>query len=383
MDAAETGGNPFAVNSLSGAGSLPAERGIPMAELTEIESKIFTASDFRLENGQTLPLLELAYETYGTLAPQRDNAILVVHGYTSSHHAAGRNARGKAGRGVAEGSPGWFDALIGPGKAVDTDRHFVIAVNALGSAHGSTGPNTTDPRTRKPYGPTFPDITLRDMVASQKLLVDSFGIPRLVAVIGPSMGGFQSFQWAASYPGFMKAVVPSVTAPRAPSGIDRLEALRKRLASDPNWNGGWYYENGGITATLEQIRFETLMSYGQNEILAKTVPDPKAREAAIRANARAWAQVYDGHSMLVLRKAIGTFDITDQYDKLKKARVLYVQSPTDKLFDIGLSPGYVMDMRKAGVDVTYVELPSNKGHMASHADAPLWAPILGAFLKSL
>jgi homoserine O-acetyltransferase len=354
-----------------------------VAELVEIESKSFSAHDFRLESGQALPLLELAYETYGSLAPQRDNAILIVHGYTSSHHAAGRNAKGKQGRGVADGAAGWFDGLIGPGKAVDTDRYFVISVNALGSAHGSTGPNTTDPRTGKHYGPTFPDITLRDMVASQKLLVDSLGVKGLVAVIGPSMGGFQSFQWAASYPGFMKAVVPSVTAPRSPSGLDRLEALQKRLAGDPNWNGGWYYENGGIARTLEEIRFETLMAYGQNEILAETMPDPKAREAAIRANARAWSQIYDGHSLVVLRKAIGTFDITNDYAKLKTAKVLYVQSPTDKLFDIASSPGYVIDMRKAGVDVTYVELPSNKGHMASHADAALWAPILGAFLKSL
>ncbi|WP_170920877.1 alpha/beta fold hydrolase [Enhydrobacter aerosaccus] len=330
-----------------------------------------------------LPRLELAYETYGQLSPQRDNAVLVVHGYTSSHHAAGRNAKGKEGRGVAAGSVGWFDALIGPGKAIDTDRYFVIAVNALGSAHGSTGPNAIDPRTGKPYGPTFPEITLRDMVASQKLLVDSLGLKQLVAVIGPSMGGFQSFQWAASYPGFMKAIVPSVTAPRAPSGLERLQALQKRLASDPNWNDGWYYENGGIAGTLEEIRFETLMSYGQNEILAETMPDPRAREAAIRANARAWAQIYDGHSLVVLRKAIGTFDITSQYDALRRAKVLYVQSPTDKLFDIALCPGYVSDMRKAGVDITYVELPSNKGHMASHADAALWAPILAAFLKSL
>jgi homoserine O-acetyltransferase len=125
------------------------------------------------------------------------------------------------------------------------------------------------------------------------------------------------------------------------------------------------------------------MAYGQNEILAETMPDPKAREAAIRANAKAWAQIYDGHSMVVLRKAIGTFDVTADYAKLKGTKVLYVQSPSDKLFDIALSPGYVSDMRRAGVDVTYVELPTNKGHMASHADAALWAPILGAFLKRL
>ena len=354
-----------------------------MAELSEVESKVFTSRDFRLESGQVLAVLELAYETYGTLGPKRDNAILVVHGYTSSHHAAGRNAPGKQGRGVAEGTIGWFDGLIGSGKAVDTDRYFVISVNALGSAHGSTGPNAEDPRTGKPYGPTFPDVTMRDIVAAQRMLVDSLGLPSLVAVIGPSMGGFQSFQWAASYPGFMKAIVPSVTAPRSPGGLDRVEALQKRLASDPNWNGGWYYENGGIARTLEEIRFETLMNYGQNEILAETMPDPKARELAIRANAKAWSQIYDGHSMVVLRKAIGGFDITGDYAKLRNTKVLYVQSPSDKLFDIALSPAYVSDMRRAGIDVTYVELPTNKGHMASHADAALWAPILGAFLKRL
>lgn len=354
-----------------------------MAELTGIESKIFTARDFKLESGQSLPVVELAYETYGTLSPRQNNGILIVHGYTSSHHAAGKNAPGKQGRGVPEGAPGWFDGLIGPGKPVDTNRYFVVSVNALGSAHGSTGPNSSDPRTGKPYGPTFPDITMRDIVASQKLLVDSLGLDGLVAVIGPSMGGFQSFQWAVSYPGFMKAIVPSVTAPRSPGGLERLEQLQKRLASDPNWNGGWYYENGGIARTLEEIRFETLMNYGQNEILAETMPDPKAREAAIRANAQAWSRVYDGHSMVTLRKAIGSIDITDDYDKLVKTKVLYVQSATDKLFDIADSPAYVSDMRKAKIDVTYVELPSNKGHMASHADAALWAPILAAFLKRL
>jgi homoserine O-acetyltransferase/O-succinyltransferase len=354
-----------------------------VAELRDIESKVFKSRDFELENGRTLPLLELAYETYGALAPERDNAILMVHGYTSSHHAAGRNAPGKHGHGVAEGAAGWFDGLIGPGKAIDTNRYFVVSVNALGSAHGSSGPNRNNPLSGKPYGPTFPEITMRDIVAAEKRLVDSLGLTSLVAVIGPSMGGFQSFQWAASYPGFMKAIVPSVTAPRSPGGLDRLDALQKRLASDPNWNSGWYYENGGIAGTLEELRFETLMTYGQNEILAETMPDPKAREAAIRANARAWAQIYDGHSMVALRRAIGSFDITGDYDKLRDTKVLYVQSPSDKLFDIALSPGYVSDMRKAGIDITYVELPTNKGHMASHADAALWAPILGAFLKRL
>jgi homoserine O-acetyltransferase/O-succinyltransferase len=341
-----------------------------MAELNGIESKIFTARDFRLENGQSLPVLELAYETYGTLAPEKDNAVLAVHGYTSSHHAAGKNAKGKQGRGVAEGSAGWFDALIGPGKAVDTGRFFVVSVNALGSAHGSSGPNAIDPRTSKPYGPTFPHITLRDMVASQKLLVDSFGIKRLAAVIGPSMGGFQSFQWAASYPGFVKGIAASVSAPRAPGRLGGIEGLQKRLASDPNWNGGWYYDKGGVPGILEEIRYETLLNYG-------------AKEADAKIAAKAWAQIYDAHSLVTLRRAIDGFDVTGQYDRMKQAKVLYVNSKTDKLFDIALCPGYVTDMRKAGVDVTYVELPSDKGHMASHQDAGMWSPILAAFMKGL
>jgi homoserine O-acetyltransferase len=351
--------------------------------LTDVQSKIFSAKDFRLESGQALPVLELAYETYGTLNAKADNAVLAVHGYTSSHHAAGKNAPGKQGRGVTAGAAGWFDALIGPGKAVDTDKHFVVSVNALGSAHGSSGPNTIDPRTNKPYGPTFPEITMRDIVASQKLLVDSLGLKSLVAVIGPSMGGFQSFQWAASYPGFMKGIAPSVTAPRTTGGLERLAALQARLASDPNWNGGWYYDNGGIKKVLAEIRFDTLSSYGQNEILAETIADPEKRKETMWANARAWAEVYDGHSMVTLRRAINTFDITGEYGKLSGTKVLYVNSKSDKLFDIALCPAYVSDMRKAGVDVTYVELPSNKGHMASHGDAALWAPILAAFMKSL
>jgi len=339
-------------------------------ELNEIESKIFSARDFRLESGKILPVLELAYETYGALSPAGDNAILVVHGYTSSHHAAGKNAAGKQGRGVPEGSAGWFDGLIGPGKAIDTDRHFVVSVNALGSAHGSSGPNSTDPATGKPYGPTFPEVTLRDMVASQKLLVDSLGLKSLVAVVGPSMGGFQSFQWAASYPGFMKGIAASVTAPRAPGRLGGLEALQERLASDPNWNGGWYYENGGIPGTLEQIRYETLLNYGQGEAEAKVA-------------AKSWAKIYDGHSLVTLRRAIDGFDITKQYEQLKKTRVLYVISKTDKLFDLTDCAAHALDMRKAGVDLTYVEMPSDKGHMASHADAAMWAPILAAFLKQL
>jgi len=181
-------------------------------KLDSVEGRVFTTRDFALDLGGSLPECRVAYETYGTLNAAGDNAILVTHGYTSSAHVAGRYARGKAAKGVPEDQLGWWDALIGPDKAIDTTRYFVVGANALGSAHGSSGPNTIDPTTGKPYGPTFPEVTLRDSVRTQKLLLDSLGVTRLHAVVGPSMGGFQAFQWAVTFPDFMRGIVPTVTA---------------------------------------------------------------------------------------------------------------------------------------------------------------------------
>ncbi|QQS14354.1 MAG: alpha/beta fold hydrolase [Rhodospirillales bacterium] len=354
-----------------------------MATLDAVESRLFTTRDFKLDGGATLPVCEVAYETHGAMNAAADNVVLITHGYTSSAHVAGRYAPGKAARGVAQDAAGWWDALIGPGKAIDTDRYFVVSTNALGSCHGSTGPASVDPATGKPYGPTFPEVTLRDSVRAQRALLDSLGVKRLLAVVGPSMGGFQAFQWSVTYPDFMKGVVPTVTAPSMPpGGIDAVEALRKRLAGDPNWNGGWYYENGGIKTVLAAIRHDTLVQYGQREILAATIPDPAKREAAIEAAARAWAETYDGHALIALRQAIGSFDIGKEYDRIK-ARVLYVIAPNDKLFPGALCVKRAAELRAAGVDVTYVELVTDKGHMASHVDALQWAPALRAFLARL
>lgn len=353
-----------------------------MATLENVDSKLFTLRDFALDLGGSLPECRVAYETYGTLNAAGDNAVLATHGYTSSAHVAGRYAPGKAAPGVADDQLGWWDPLIGPGKAIDTDRYFVVGANALGSAHGSSGPNTPDPKTGKPYGPTFPAVTLRDSVRSQKALLDSLGVKRLHAVVGPSMGGFQAFQWAVTYPDFMRGIVPTVTAPKLRAGLEPIEALRQRLASDPNWNDGWYYDKGGIKTVLEAIRYDTLVSYGQHAILAPTIPDKAARETEIRRMARAWAATYDGHSLIALRQAIGRFDITADYAKIK-AKVLYVIAPNDVLFPGSIGPGYAADLRAAGVDITYVELVTDKGHLASHADAAQWAPMLRAFMDRL
>src|SRR5260221_738304 len=207
-------------------------------ELIQVQKQQFTTQKFRLENGAVLPELTLAYETYGTLAPGGRNAVLVTHGFTSSHHMAGRYT-------PEDAKAGSWDGLIGPGKAIDTDKLFVVSSNMLGSSYGSTSPTSRNPATGKPYGPDFPDFSLVDMVTAQKAMLDHLGVRHLVAVAGPSYGGYQAFQWGVTYPGFMSGIVVAVSAPKSTSGPQATTDLVSRLATDPNWNGGWdFYPRG-------------------------------------------------------------------------------------------------------------------------------------------
>ena len=162
-----------------------------MADLGTVEDRFFTIRNLPLQNGRVMPEARIAYETYGRLAPDGRNTVLLTHGYTGSHHFAGRNP-------ANNNQPGSWDGLVGPGKAIDTDRLFVVASNMLGSSFGSTNGASIDPATGKPYGPDFPAITVRDIISAQKALLDDLGVRHLVAVAGPSYGGYQAFQWAVS-----------------------------------------------------------------------------------------------------------------------------------------------------------------------------------------
>src|SRR5262249_26526841 len=163
----------------------------------------------------------------------------------------------------------------------DTNRYFVVASNMLGSSYGSTAPASVDRRTGGRYGPDFPDITLRDIVAAQKAMLDALGVQHLVAVAGPSFRGYHAFQWAVTYPEAMHGIVPVVTAPKGSGGLGAVEMLRQRLATDRVWNSGWHYDRGGIVETLTALRVETLQRYGTSEVLARTIADPVAREAEL------------------------------------------------------------------------------------------------------
>lgn len=329
----------------------------------------------KLESGRMLRTVTLAHETYGRLAPDGRNAILITHGFTSSHRAAGM-------RTPSDPSAGWWNGLIGPGKTIDTTRYFVVSSNMLGSSHGSTSPASVDPATGRPYGPEFPDITLRDMVTAQRRLLDELGVKHLVAVAGPSFGGYQAFQWAVSYPEFMSGIVAVVTAPRGSGGAGSVQALVDRFAADPSWNGGWHYDRGGIPETMTALRTETLLRYGQNEILAATVPDPAERHARIREMAAAWARIFDPNSMVTLRKAAVRFDVEAELATIR-AKVLYVLSRTDKVFPPTLAPAVMARLQAAGVDARYVEIDTEFGHSASGTDWAKWAPALQEFLDRL
>jgi homoserine O-acetyltransferase len=344
-----------------------------------VETRKFTTRSFKLQGGAVLPEMTIAYETYGKLAPDGRNAVLLTHGFTSSHHMAGRT--------TANGAEGSWDGLVGPGKAIDTDRLYVVSSNMLGSSYGSTNPAASNPATGKPYGPDFPDITLVDIVGAQKALLDSLGVKHMVAVAGPSFGGYQVYQWGVTYPDMMDGLVPVVSAPKGQGwntgGEASVKALIDTLAKDPNWNGGWYYDKGGILTALTDMRVATLKRYGIDEQLAVQFPDKAAREAEIRKRAETWSKVFDGNSLVTLRKASVRFDAEKDLAKIK-AKVLYVLSRTDKVFPPKVLAEPVMaKLKAAGVTADYYEIDSDFGHSASGLDAAKWAPRLKTFMAGL
>jgi homoserine O-acetyltransferase len=349
---------------------------IETADIGVVKDRFFTIPEFRLADGSALPNATIAYETYGRLAPDGCNAVLITHGYTGSHHAAGRNP--------ANGNqPGSWNGLIGPGKPIDTDRLFVVASNMLGSSFGSTNAASVNPQTGEPYGPDFPNLTVRDIVGAQKMLLASLGVRHLVAVAGPSYGGYQAFQWAVAYPDFLDGIVPVNTAPWASANTDKqLAEMRDRLATDPEWKGGRYYGEGGCKAVLTEIRIETLKRYGIEASLAARYPDPAAREAAIRALATNWAKNWDANSLLILRRALLGFDTRPDFAKIK-AKVLYVLCRTDALFPPKIAPGVMQALETAGVEARYFEIDSELGHTSSGPEHAKWSPVLREFLAPL
>ena len=337
------------------------------------ETMIEPIGDLALELGGTLKAAELAYVTYGTLAPARDNAILLTHGYTTTHRFVERGP---------DASEAPWDGLVGPGRAIDTERYFVVSSNMLGSSYGSTAPRSIDPATGTPYGSRFPAITLSDIVTAQRALLGALGVEKLVAVVGASYGGLQALAWGITFPDAMAGIVPALIRV-GPAPPDAVAATRAALAADPNWNGGDYYDApGGVQATLLRMREDTLRRYGAEERLRAGFPDKAARDAEIARMARGWAEKFDANSLLALGDAMLRFDPLPGLHRIR-AKVLYVLSRTDLLFPPSLAPAAMAAFAAAGVDARYCEIDSDHGHMASGSDAAKWAPELQRFLEEL
>jgi homoserine O-acetyltransferase len=276
--------------------------------MDDVTRNRFTFSDFCLQSGEILPEVTIAYCTRGRLAPDGRNAVLVTHGYTSGHQMIEPEG------GSSEGA---WTTLVGSGAPVDTELNYVVASNMLGSSFGSTNAASIDPRTGKRYGSRFPAITVADIVTAQHRLLEHLGVWHLRGVVGPSYGGFQAFQWAVSFPDFMDAIVPVVSAPKA--RLDMASDTRARFERDPNWNGGDYYETAGMVATMTDLRAETLRRYGMTD------------ETAIRRAASQWATIFAANTLLILGGAAEAYDVTAELDRIR-VPVRYVLSRTDALF---------------------------------------------------
>lgn len=347
-----------------------------------------------LDGGGSLSPVEIAYETYGRLAPDGGNAVLVCHALTMDQHVAGANPR--------TGKPGWWTQMVGPGRPVDTDRFFVVCANVLGSCMGSSGPATIDPASTRPWGMAFPVITIRDMVRAQALLLDHLGVGRLKAVIGGSMGGMQALSWPATFPDRVEAVVAIATAPRhSAQNIAFHEVGRQAIMADPNWRGGEYYGHDVPAAGLAVARMAAHITYlseaGLTEKFGRRLQAREAKsfgfdadfqvESYLRHQGIAFVDRFDANSYLYITRAMDYFDLAEEHGGLlanafrqTRARFALVSFDTDWLYPTAESRSIVQALNAAGAPVSFVELTSPYGHDAFLLDSPAMNRVVAGFL---
>ena len=348
----------------------------------------------RLDGGTLLAPVEIAYETYGTLAPGADNAILVCHALTGDHHVASRHPR--------TGKPGWWARMVGPGRPIDTDRMFVICANVLGSCMGSSGPATIDPATGRAYGMAFPVITIRDMVRAQALLLDHLGIGRLRAVVGGSMGGMQALSWAATFPDRVAAaLVIASTARHTAQNIAFHEVGRQAIMADPAWRGGAYYGGEPPSAGLAVARMAAHITYlseaGLTEKFGRKLQARDAKtfgfdadfqvESYLRHQGLAFTDRFDANSYLYITRAMDYFDLAEEHGGMlanafrgSPARFCLVSFDTDWLYPTAESRSIVQALNAAGAPASFVELSSPFGHDAFLLDVPALDRVVAGFL---
>jgi homoserine O-acetyltransferase len=384
----------------------------------------------RLDCGRELHPVRVAYETYGTLSPRRDNVILVCHALSGDAHAAGiastppevstrdgfgaqdrdsPAANATAANGTASGPGkglGWWDGMIGPGKAFDTDRYFVVSTNLLGGCRGTTGPSSPDPATGEPYGPDFPVITVADMVRTERAFLRELGIERLAAVAGGSLGGMQAFEWAVLYPGEVDSVVAiASTHALRPQGVAWNAIARESIMRDPAWQGGRYYGTGrrpdagmGVARMVGHI---TYLSAGalsdkfgrhlqEGDDIRYTLTEPEFQvESYLRHQADSFVKRFDANTYLCLSRALTYFDLAREHGKgdltqaLRgvRAKTLLIAFSSDWLYPPAGSAEVADALASLGVSAEFHTIEAPYGHDCFLLEEARQTPIIRAFLK--
>lgn len=351
----------------------------------------------RLDCGAALQNVPIAFQTYGELNADRSNAILVCHGLTSDQYLCGAHP--------VTGKPGWWEALVGPGKLLDTNRYYIICSNVLGGCLGSLGPKDINPETGRPYGLSFPLITVGDMVRAQAMLLEELGIEKLFCVIGGSLGGMQALQWMADYPEkFGHAVVIAATARHSAQNIAFHEIGRQAVMADPDWAGGEYLEAGSYPVKgLAVARMTAHVTYMSEMALhRKFGRDLQDRasvsygfdadfqvESYLRHQGVTFVERFDANSYLYITRAMDYFDLAAQaggslsaaFQGLGRHRICVISFSTDWLFPTEESRQIVRALNAAAANVSFVEVATARGHDAFLLDEPAFHDVMGGFLE--
>ncbi len=351
-----------------------------------------------LESGEKLGPVTLAYETYGRLDENKSNAILILHALSGDAHAAGRHSDD-------DKSTGWWDIMIGPGKAFDTEKYFVICSNCIGGCMGSTGPSSVNPRTGKPYAMDFPIITIADMVKAQKALIDHLGIKKLLAVSGGSMGGMQVLEWATAYPDMVRSAIPiATTSHLSAQGIAFNEVGRRAIMYDPHWNGGNYYGGESPSRGLAIARMIGHITYLSDESMrrkfGRKLQDRKELsydfladfqvESYLHYQGDRFTQRFDANSYLYITKAIDYFDLADKGDgslvrafSNVKSSFLIIAFSSDWLYPPYQNKEVADALRAHDLKVSYCILESTYGHDAFLLESEHQTHLISYLLKHI
>ena len=344
--------------------------------------------ELTLESGEKLGPITLSYETFGNLNAQKSNAILVLHALTGDAHAAGPD--------------GWWNSLIGKGKGIDTDKYFVVCSNVIGGCKGSTGPSSTNPKTGKPYGLSFPLVSIGDMVEAQRRLIDHLGIEKLLAVVGGSMGGMQVLQWMVSFPEKIRSAIPiATTLKHTPQQIAFNEVGRQAVMSDPDWRNGEYYCHSPPAKGLALARMIGHITYMSDTSMTekfgrKTRADKEPFkfsadfevEGYLRYRGDNFVKRFDANSYLYITKAIDNFNILNGHAlgnvfKGLKAKVLVLAFKSDWLYPAYQTQEIVKACKLAGVEASYCEINSTYGHDSFLLETNQETQLIGDFLKAV